>query len=1242
MANYDWSAAGGGYLRVQDFFNGADTLEYLEADFGTQQNVGYSPDGDGTTGRVYFSAGTGTDQGNNFELILGTEAGETITDVGGIGFNRLEGYGGNDTLIASDDGPSMLLGGDGDDTLIGGTNDDELRGGSGSDDIDGGFGYDTLEYHRPATSGPFTHGVFVNLSDDVATYEFLGETRTIDAHTALDNWWDPDTPTDGVDTIANVEAVLGTYYDDVIIGGFDGETIVGGDGADILDGGVGEGSDQVSYYPPFGSPSVTQGVFVNISADAVTYDFNGQIDVTVGAGQALDNWGNTDTLANFENIAGSDLDDVLVAGFDSNYIEGGDGDDIIAGGGGYDTLFGGDGSDSFVFGTEWGDTTITNFIIGTDFLRFQGDVEIESIETLYDSTLIGLTSGAYITLQGVTGLSTEDIPQLTAPPLLGDTGPNTIDGTVFNDIIEGGEGADTLNGRAGIDTYVWAAGDGYDTVLANDDNQDIIQIVGSFYDYNFQIDGNDVLIGVAADDGYDFADVGGSLRLEDFLLGNDSIAYLEADLGDNNQFYSPEGGDARIYVNLVTGVDQGPYYELILGTNGNDVMTDAGGGGINRFIGYGGDDTITAADGATAVLIGGDGEDDIFGADQDDDLRGGADNDFMDGGDGFDIVRYDRPAASGSYSHGVFVNLSASTVTHDFNGNEDVSVLAGQAIDNWGDTDTLANIEAVRGSEYADVIFGSDQDNTIDGRAGDDVFSGGVGVDTYVWRDGDGYDTILANNDNQDIIQINGSFYDYNFQIDGNDVLIGVAADDNYNWADVGGNLRLEDFLLGNDSIAYLEADLGDNNEFYSPEGGDARIYVNLVTGTDQGPYYELILGTNGNDVMTDAGGGGINRFIGYGGDDIITAADGARATLIGGDDEDELHGADQDDNLRGGSGDDTMDGAEGIDEVQYHRLAGSGSYSHGVFVNLSDSTVVYDFNGDEDVSVLAGQAIDNWGDTDTLQNIENVRGSTFDDVLIGSDGDNDIIGDDGDDTIIAGDGQDYVDGGSGSDDIDGGDGYDVLAYNRPASSSGFFHGVFVNLSDDQATYDFLGESRTVDAHTALDNWWDEGTPTDGVDTIANVEEILGTHFDDVIIGGSEGERISGGDGADILDGGDGSDSVHYRPPGGSIEPTHGAFVNISSAAVTYDFDGELRTVNAGEAYDNWGNIDTLSNFENIIGSELGDILVAGSDSNSIDGNNGDDIIVGGGGNDHSGRRRRFRHFRVRRRVRLYQYGYDR
>ena len=69
-----------------------------------------------------------------------------------------------------------------------------------------------------------------------------------------------------------------------------------------------------------------------------------------------------------------------------------------------------------------------------------------------------------------------------------------------------------------------------------------------------------------------------------------------------------------------------------------------------------------------------------------------------------------------------------------------------------------------------------------------------------------------------------------------------------------GGNLRLENFRLGADSVAFYEADT-QYNYFYSADASTSRVYTTSGnTGTDQGIYTELLIGTEGADVMTSGG----------------------------------------------------------------------------------------------------------------------------------------------------------------------------------------------------------------------------------------------------------------------------------------------------------------------------------------------------------------------------------------------------
>ena len=155
---------------------------------------------------------------------------------------------------------------------------------------------------------------------------------------------------------------------------------------------------------------------------------------------------------------------------------------------------------------------------------------------------------------------------------------------------------------------------------------------------------------------------------------------------------------------------------------------------------------------------------------------------------------------------------------------------------------------------------------------------------------------------------------------------------------------------------------------FWRPWLGDQGIDADLAAGTVVGPdgntdtliSIEMLRGTYLDDVMR-GDGGDYNQFMGL-------------------------------------QGNDTIDGRGGLDEVRYDRDDDQGG-TNGVMVDLKKGT-----------------ATDGFGDTDTLINIERVRGSDYDDLLIDNNGDNRLRGYDGDDTLCASKGDDQLEGGSGAD----------------------------------------------------------------------------------------------------------------------------------------------------------------------------------------------------------------------------------
>ncbi|HBJ36743.1 MAG TPA: hypothetical protein DDZ51_18705, partial [Planctomycetaceae bacterium] len=176
------------------------------------------------------------------------------------------------------------------------------------------------------------------------------------------------------------------------------------------------------------------------------------------------------------------------------------------------------------------------------------------------------------------------------------------------------------------------------------------------------------------------------------------------------------------------------------------------------------------------------------------------------------------------------------------------------------------------------------------------------------------------------------------------------------------------------------------------------------------------------------------------------------------------------------------------------------------------------------------------------------------------------IIGGSGADVLYGGFGDDIIEGGSGADTMFGGGGIDTLSYSSSTA------GVTVNLA--------TGAANGGDA---------------AGDVFFGFENLRGSSFNDTLTGDSGNNVIDGGAGNDIMDGGAGIDTVSYA------SATSG--VTVSLAITT-----SQNTIGAGS--------DTITNFENLTGSNFNDTLTGNTGNNVITGGAGNDTINGGTGAD--------------------------
>ena len=155
--------------------------------------------------------------------------------------------------------------------------------------------------------------------------------------------------------------------------------------------------------------------------------------------------------------------------------------------------------------------------------------------------------------------------------------------------------------------------------------------------------------------------------------------------------------------------------------------------------------------------------------------------------------------------------------------------------------------------------------------------------------------------------------------------------------------------------------------------------------------------------------------------------------------------------------------------------------------------------------------ASDNHGGSDSAavgisyQAGHTLTGTAGDDVLVAGNGDNLLNAGDGNDILSAGSGNNTLHGGAGDDLLYSGTGNDLLDGGTGNDTASYAHAtaaVTVNLG-------LLAAQNTLGA---------------GTDTLAGIENLIGSNFNDTLTGDGASNRINGGLGHDVLNGGGGDD----------------------------------------------------------------------------------------------------------------------
>ena len=319
----------------------------------------------------------------------------------------------------------------------------------------------------------------------------------------------------------------------------------------------------------------------------------------------------------------------------------------------------------------------------------------------------------------------------------------------------------------------------------------------------------------------------------------------------------------------------------------------------------------------------------------------------------------------------------------------------------------------------------------------------------------------------------------------------------------------------------------------------------------------------------------------------------------------DQLSGLGGNDRLNGGVGNDVLNGGLGIDTADYS----SGVFAGQSFIGATAGVIV---NLNRVGAQLTGGA-----GSDTLVNIENLTGTTFNDGLAGNAANNVLTGLAGNDVLAGAGGTDQLLGGTGNDLLNGGVGTDTLNGGTGVDTADY--GTFIIGQQP-----VLGATSGVTVNLNLQGVV-QNTGGAGSDQLVSIENLTGSIFNDTLTGNSANNKLTGREGNDTLNGGNGNDTL--QGDSGTNELNGGAGIDTASyTTATAGVTGDL--FDSGGEISGGGVADDLVDIENVIGSTFNDTLRGFGVSGELNGGDGDDelsnsdggtVLNGGAGNDHLG-----------------------
>jgi Ca2+-binding RTX toxin-like protein len=447
--------------------------------------------------------------------------------------------------------------------------------------------------------------------------------------------------------------------------------------------------------------------------------------------------------------------------------------------------------------------------------------------------------------------------------------------------------------------------------------------------------------------------------------------------------------------------------------------------------------------------------------------------------------------------------------------------------------------------------------------------------------------------------------------------------------------------------------------------GGEGNDIQEILNGTRM-----VITGESGNDIVAIRGGiggvasGGLNNdtleitggsfglLLGQSGNDSLKTKGGTQAIVSGGDGDDTIEATNRGDELYGDDGDDNYQILAAVTQAFGNDLITTQWLRLRELLYVDPTDFEPESRGSDtiDLSDFAEGAILDLGITGLasshsaglqtvisnrlqlilLGSIENIVGTQGDDTLTGNSESNLLDGQGGNDSLIGKDGDDTLIGGADNDTMEGGSGDDLYSFATVTGQSLGQDTIYEAEDGGIDGLDFSGLPvglGTLDLMLTTSQTLGSGLLSVTLRESSNnaaageIEDVIGTEFNDTLVGNDLNNRIEPRRGNDTLNGRGGSDVYVFAGRDLGSDLILDAATGDGNDTLDFvGFDGPLAIDLASTVAQNLGEmtltIGTADAIENVIGTSYDDSIFGNGRDNNIFGGAGADLLNGRAGND--------------------------